>query len=98
MIDFLEDLGIKRDTILKLNKIYEINQLYDLSCNKEECSKIIEYFRTIGIIEVDKLIEYRLDLFYKTLSQVEKLFQKLGESTIVTLINEDYTNIELLFR
>ena len=98
MIDFLENFGIKKDTISRLNKVYEPNQLYDLSCNKDECSKIIDYFRKIGIAEIDKLFEYRLDIFYKTLSQVQELFQKLGESATVTLINEDCTNIELLFR
>jgi hypothetical protein len=95
MIDFLLVSGIKKQTIDKIKE--NPSNAYDLSINKEECVKIITYLRLIGINNVDELLLNRLGLFFKTKEEVAQMFINHDLNRMVELINDDLSNIDLLF-
>jgi len=98
MIDFLNDFGIGEYTIKELEQKYDENILYNLKINELEIEKIIRYFKEIGINNIDGILIYKTDLFYKTFKDIKKYF--ISNNNIVDLINsinEDVENIELLF-
>ena len=96
MIEFLNNFNLRKDTIEKLLE-KETPELFDLNSNEEECIKIIEYLRNIGINCVDELLIYRIDLFYNSKYEVEKEFRKYNINELVSEINNDYTKIDEVF-
>ena len=95
MIDFLLVSGIKKQTIDKIKE--NPSNTYDLSINKEECVKIITYLRLIGINNIDELLLNRLGMFFKTKEEVAQRFINHDLNRMVELINDDLSNIDLLF-
>ena len=95
MIDFLLDCGINKDTINELNKKYP-TELFDLSCNKKEIVKIINYLRDIGVIDIDELLTYETWLFYKTLDFVKERITKFDVNELVSKINSNYEEIGII--
>lgn len=96
MIDFLKEYNISENTIEELKK-QSSSFLFDLNCNEEECCKIINYLRTIGIENIDELLLYETDIFFKNKSKVELAFSKHNINELVELINQDYQEIEVLY-
>lgn len=90
MIEFLITAGISNETINLIKKNNSSNDLYNLYCNQDECLKIIDYLRKIGIKNIDKLLINEIQIFYNIASDVS---QKIT-SGIVEEINNDYTFIE----
>ena len=96
MIDFLKECIISSYTINKLSKKYP-SQLFNLNCNKRDCIKIIEYLRSIGINNIEDLLVNKIELFYETKEDVERMFLKHNVSELVDKINNDYNEIDILF-
>ena len=95
MIDKLLDYGIKEDTI---NKIKEIEELeYSFNTNINNTIDVINYLKSINIVDIDYLLLSVPDLFFKAKVLVEEMFNKKNINELVNLINEDYSNIDLLF-
>ncbi len=96
MIDFLKECNIDDKTI---NEIEENNEsfIYNLSSNENDAKMIISYLKSIGVKNVEKLLINRIDLFFKSVDEVKKMFSKVKIPLMVNLINEDCYNIELLF-
>lgn len=95
MIDFLIISGINKQTVDKIKE--NPSNVYDLQINKEECVKIITFLKLIGINNVDGLLINSLGLFLKTKDEVVELFYKYNIQEIVSAINEDINNIDILF-
>ena len=95
MTDFLLVSGISQATINELKK--QSSNLFDISCNKKECIKIITYLKLIGIKNIDELLLNKFRLFLKTKEEVANMFYKCDIPNIVDAINEDYQNINLIF-
>ena len=95
MIDFLLISGIRIDTINKISE--NPSNVFDLSANKDECVKIITFLKFIGIKNIDELLLNSLGLFFKTKDEVVNLFSKHNVEEMVTLINNDSQNIDILF-
>lgn len=96
MIKFLKECNISSDTIHELSKKYS-SQLFDLNCNQNECVKIIDYLREIGIINVDELLINKLQIFYETKDDLVKMFSRYDIVELVRKINFDYNEIDILF-
>ena len=95
MIDFLIISGIKKQTIDKIKE--ESLNVYDLSINKEECIKIITYLKIIGLKNIDEILLNNIGLFLKTKDEIVELFSKQDINHLVNLINENVSNIDILF-
>lgn len=68
-----------------------------LSNNLDDCLSIINYLKCIGINNISELLVNKLDLFIRTKIEVESLFSKKNINYLVGLINDDSSNIDLLF-
>ena len=97
MIDFLKDVGIKKETIEKLNNKYNKSDLFDLSCNKDNCLKIINYFKEINIKNIDELLIYELDIFTLTFNEIIKKLSHFNIPLLVSSINDDPFVIEEIY-
>lgn len=95
MLDFLKECGISDTTINLLNQKYPA-ELFDLNCNKKEIIKIIDYFRNIGINNIDELLIYETMIFYKTFDFIKDKFSKYDFLDLVSKINDNYEEIEII--
>lgn len=93
MLTFLSDLGISEQTVVKINKENSSANIYNLNCNQDEVSKIIKYFNELGILCIDELLIYRIDLFFKDFEEIKKIFSKYETNSLVNAINNDYNII-----
>lgn len=96
MIDFLKDCHIDDEIIEEMNKKYDVD-LFDLNCNKVEIIKTINYLRDIGINNINDLLLYETDLFYKTKDDVENMFCNYDINDFISKINNNYEEIEIMF-
>ena len=99
MIDCLNRCGISSKTVEELYKKYEDSVLNNISCNEEECVKIIEILRRIGIESniIEQLLISRIDLFFITCNEFVEKVKKVGMTNFVQMINQDWLNIETIF-
>ena len=95
MTDYLVVAGFSKDTIKKLENYDGI--LFSLESNKDEVIGICNYLRRIGIKDIDSIILYRPYMFLETESSINYFFNKFNLEDIVNKINDDYSNVDLLF-
>ena len=95
MIDFLSECNINNSTIDKMKERYP-TELFDLNCNKKEITKIIEYLRSIGINEIDKLLLDETPLFFKSMDYIEKKFCMYNIPMLFQRINDNCEEIEII--
>lgn len=95
MIDFLNGY-ISPNTMKELKNKYP-SQLFNLNCNQKECIKVIEYLKELGIKNIEEIFINRIELFYETKKDLEKLFLKHDIPNLVQKINDDYMEIDILF-
>lgn len=95
MLDFLIDLGVKKETISGIeNKLFD-GFLYSLNCNEFEIEKIIKYFNDIGIKCIDEILLEDTDLFLNSFKAIKDKFEKYDIKRLVEAINNDY---EVIFQ
>lgn len=97
MIDFLRDANISETTIEKLYNEYNSSTIFDLSCNEDDCVKIINYFRELGILNIEELLLYEIDVFKMNFLKLVKKFSNFNIPLFVNTINDDYVAIEHIF-
>lgn len=96
MIDFLLDF-VSLDTINKMKEINNESSIYDLSCNKEDCLKIIKFLKESGIENLNDLLIYEIDIFKLSYSDFIKKIKNFNIPIFMSIINEDYTSIEDIY-
>ena len=96
MLEFLKKSGIKDSVIYEIEKVNSSANLYNLNCNQDEVIKIIQSLRDIGINCVEKLLIYKIDLFFTSFDDFKCRYIKQDVDKFVKLINEDYMLIEEL--
>ena len=97
MIDFLKTAGISEEVINTMYEMNEDNVLYNLSCIQDDCLKIIEYLKELGIQNIDELLLYELNIFYLEYDEIVKKISKFNIPVFVNLINNDYVVIENIY-
>jgi len=97
MIDFLKKANISDIFNSKMKEEYSDSTLFDLSCNEEDCLKIINYLKEIGILNINDLLIYRIDVFKLSLEELVKKFSKFNIPLFVNLINDDFVAIDNIF-
>ena len=97
MIDFLNEC-VDINTINEIKNNNNENILSDIECNKEDCLKIINYFKELGITCIDNLLIYELDVFKYPFDEIIKKFGKFNIPMFVSVINDDYAAIENIFK
>lgn len=90
---FLLDLGIKEKTIEGLIKKYDESVLDIVKIESDNVEEVINYFKEIGITEIDNLLIFDITIFTKDIEIVKEAFESKNISEVVPLINKDITYI-----
>ena len=98
MNEFLLDLGFSRELINNIIKINGENTYADLCFNAEDATNIINYLKEIGIQPIEELLIYKIDIFFMNLIAIKGYALKKKINELVDLVNEDFSNIDLLFK
>ena len=70
-MDFLKGY-VSDNTINTLMNKYTIATWYNFSCNKENVIRVIDFFRKIGINNIDEIMLYNLSVFMDRVEYLEK--------------------------
>ena len=92
MLDFLRKYT-SDSVIAKIEKENSSANIYNLNCNFEEVCKIIEYLKELEVTCIDNLLIYRIDIFFRSLDDLKKIFDKYETNSLVQALNSDYTII-----
>lgn len=96
MIDFLKKTNINEDILIEIIKNNNPSALSSLSINEEECVKIINYMKEIGLACIDELLINRIDLFLSSFDKFIKKLSKFNIPVLVQLVNTDYATIDII--
>ena len=97
MIDFLKEYEINDNIINNIKNNNSESTLFDLSCNKDNCIKLINYMKNIGIMNIDELLIYEIDIFFIDYDKLLNKITNYNINEIVRLINTDYNNVDILY-
>lgn len=95
-MQFLIDAGFKTDVIGDIEENNEPSVVFDFLCNKDNASKIIEYFKSIGIEKIAELLINKIEIFLVDYDSLIKSFNNYDISTLAQLINEDINAINIV--
>lgn len=100
MIDFLKKSGISADTIKRLNETMDRAVLENLCDNEDECIKIIEAMKYIGISigTIEELLLYQIDVFMMSSTKFLNRLKKYNTSSFVQAINNDWLVIKEIYK
>ena len=96
MIDFLKQVDIKEEVLIEIVKNNNPSSLSSLSINEEECLKIINYMKEMGLTCIDELLINRIDLFLSSFDKFVKKLSKFNIPILVQLTNTDYATIDII--
>lgn len=92
-MNFLLDLGIKQNTINSIKTKYDEGVIDNFRTEEDNVEEVINYFREIGIVDIDNLLIFDLTIFTKDIDYVKECFNKHNLKEVVKSINEDITFI-----
>ena len=94
MIQDIELIGVGKNLIEKLMKNLEYDEVLCLACNHENVKKIIDFFKNIGIRNIDELLLNRYYIFLKDSDSIINKFDNIDLVNIVLKINDSYEYID----
>lgn len=95
-MDFLIDNGISKDVIVEIEDYNDDSLVYNFICNEANAVKVLEYFKSIGIEAINRLLIYKLEVFLIDYKSIVKAFNNYNVSVLVQLINDDINAINFL--
>lgn len=95
-MDFLIDNGISQNVIVEIEDNNEDSLVYNFICNWKNVVLVLEYFKSIGIKSIDRLLIYKLEIFLVDYERVVKAFNAYDTTILAQLINEDINAINFL--
>lgn len=95
-MEFLKDLNISDETISKISSVNGEVDVYELTTHCTNATKIIKFFREIGINEnsISNILIYCTYIFIMDFDDVKESLEKENISEIVNAVNEDFSAIE----
>jgi len=96
-MEFLSLCSISQTTIDKIIDNNSESLILDVSCNGQECIKIIEYMKELGIKCIDDLLVSYLSLFLMDYDEFVKKISKLNIPYFVDCLNNDICTIEFIY-
>ena len=94
MIQDIELIGVGKDLIENLMNNLEYDEVLCLACNHENVKKIIDFFKIIGIQNIDELLLNRYYIFLKDSDSIINKFDNIDLVNIVLKINDSYEYID----
>ena len=82
-MNFLLDLGIKQNTINSIKTKYDEGVIDNFRTEEDNVEEVINYFRKIGIVDIDNLLIFDLTIFTKDIDYVKECFNKHNLKEVV---------------
>ena len=93
-MDYLKIFNLTNEDIDEIIDFIDTDDYNELFINREKVTNILNYFLSIGIINIKDILMYKTDIFYDELDYIKsKLNNNLN---LINLINEDVLNIDLI--
>lgn len=94
-MDFLKKLNISDEVIEKMKRKYSNIEISEITGNFENISRVIQYFREIGIDEyaIKSFLLHDVNALMIDFDDIYKTFEGNNKLEIVESINEDYVTI-----
>ena len=93
-MQFLLEKGFTQELIDKLTLKYDEGILDVFQIEKRNVMDVIDFFRQIGIENIEELMLFRIELFTKDIDEVKEIFDDEHVQEMVQEINEDILNID----
>lgn len=91
---FLIDTGLSPEIIRKLESTYDESALDLLKIESDNVIDVINYFKEIGIKDIETLLITYIDIFIRDVDDVKAAFNKHNIKEVVEKINNDIFYIE----
>ena len=95
-MDYLIEKGFSTEILNKLYQKYDDGIIELLILEKNNVCEVIDYLKSIGIKDISAILIYRIELFFISIDEVKKSFEKKSIPFFVRAINDDITNIDEL--
>ena len=95
-MQFLLEKGFTQELIDKLTLKYDEGILDVFQIEKRNVMDVIDFFRQIGIENIEELMLFRIELFTKDVEEVKEIFDDEHVHEMVQEINEDILNCILI--
>lgn len=95
-MNFLMMCGVTNDVIKKIIENNNDSIILNAEWNIENVVSSIEYFKSIGIENIDDILINRFDIFLRGREKLKKKIDSLKEIDFINSINLDIKNINLL--
>ena len=93
---FLKEFGISDDVIENMKERYDSSLIDLFICDEYNASEVIEYFQSIGIEVIDKLLLTRIEIFSIDVEDIKESFNRFNVEELVNKINMDISYINCL--
>ncbi len=91
---FLIDTGLSPEIIRKLESTYDESALDLLKIERDNVIDVINYFKEIGIKDIETILITYIDIFIRDVDDVKAAFNKHNIKEVVEKINNDIFYIE----
>lgn len=95
-MNYLKKYNLTAEEISYLENNLSTNDYQEFILKEDKITKIIDYLISIGLSNIKEIILYKPNLFYDSLSTIIKSFTESSNPDLITLINEDANNLDLI--
>ena len=97
-MDYLNELGIKKEIIMELNNFYSSFEIDNLLLDQKKVTNNILLLKKLGLKNIDYLLLYKLPFFFCTKEQILKtLGLKESIENTITKLNNDFKYIDYIY-
>lgn len=94
---FLEKLGIDKETIEVINKLYIKEILEDIIYYEDNITENIKYFQSLKINNIGDLLIENISIFFQDNDNIVDIVKTIGEEVVVQKLNEDSSYLNEVF-
>ena len=93
MLEYLKEFDLGDEDIQKIVQSNELNIVKNLELMKKNVKSIINYLYELGVENIKKIFEARIDLFLLPLSLIKQNFTKLDKNMLVYILNNSIDDL-----
>lgn len=93
MLEYLKEFDLGDEDIKEIVQTNELNIIQNLELMKKNVKAIIHYLYELGVENIKKIFELRIDLFLLPLSLLKQNFTKLDKEMLVYILNNSVDDL-----
>ena len=93
MLEYLKEFDLGDEDIADIVQSNELNIVKNLELMKKNVKSIINYLYELGVKNIKKIFDTRIDLFLLPLSLVKQNFTKLDKDMLVYILNNSVDDL-----